>query len=158
MYAICHRYLKNSEDAKDALQECFMRIFQNLGKYSFDKGSFEKWITTITIRHCLTKLDRKKISIVSSEDISNYQKSYDIESEILDKCDRMHLTKLISDLPDGYRAVFNLAAIDGHSHKKIAELLGINVLTSRVRLNRAKKILRERVISFKKNESWVNTI
>jgi len=158
LLTICHRYLKSSEDARDGLQESLMRIFQNLEKFDSRLASFETWITTITIRLCLTKLDKKQISIVSSDDLPYSHPSFEMEAELLDSYDAMYLTNMIAALPDGYKSVFNLAAIDGYSHKEIAKLLDISVITSRVRLNRAKKILMEKVLALKTTEAWVNTI
>jgi len=157
LYSICLRYMKDQGFANDCLQESLMRIFQNLDKYSFKKGSFEAWITTITIRHCLSKLSKKKLTIISTDEIQA-NSNHTLETDFLDAFETELLMDMIADLPDGYRSVFNLAAIDGYSHKEISELLGIQIVASRTRLNRAKKILREKVLLLKKNESWVNTI
>lgn len=158
LYAVCCRYLKGFDEAQDALQEVFMLIFQNLNKLDFDKGSFEGWATTIAIRHCLTKLKKKKLLIVSSEDKLANQASYEIETDILSNYDLRQIIKFVGELPALYRTVFNLAAIDGYSHKEVSQLLGISVATSRTRLNRAKSILKERISKLNKTESWVDTI
>jgi len=157
LFVICQRYLGNAESAKDALQDSLIRIFQNLDKYQESKGAFESWISTITIRQCLTKMSKKKLSLVPLDHPAS-DASYDIEADILSNYDIDFLVDMISDLPEIYKSVFNLVAIDGYSHKEVSELLGIPLGTSRARLNRAKKILKDKVLTIQKNESWVNTI
>lgn len=158
LYAICYRYLKDPEYAKDSLQESLMRIFQNLDKYDPAKGRFESWITTVTIRHCLSKLNKKKLAMVSTDDLMHANAAYDIEDDIIGRYDAEMLVNLIAELPDSYRTVFNLSAIDGYSHKEIGDMLGIKVVASRTRLNRAKRMLKEKVLTLINSESWVNTI
>ncbi len=158
LYVICYRYLKNVEDARDNLQECLMRIFRYLEKFDRDKASFETWITTITIRHCLGKLAKKRLDVLPIDDLTGGAMSHYVDADILDGFDHEYLIDLIAELPENYRTVFNLAAIDGYSHKEIGELLGISVGSSRVTLNRAKSILKERVLKLKESELWVNTI
>lgn len=157
LYAICCRYINDAEFARDALQETLMLIFKNLDKYQESKGAFEPWITTIAISHCLNKLKKKNLTIVPLEMESKVEQSYDGEKEILDRMDLVHIIELISELPLKYRVVFNLAAIDGYSHAEIAELLSISEVNSRVNLNRAKSILRKRLLKLQKNEKWVIT-
>ena len=158
LYAICCRYLQGTDEANDGLQEILIRIFQNLDSFDQSKGSFEGWATTIAIRHCLTKLRKKNLKILSTEDKLVNQASYEIETDILSNYDLIHITKFVADLPETYRSVFNLAAIDGYSHKEVSQLLGISEATSRTRLNRAKNILKDRISRLTKTESWVDTI
>ena len=158
IYVTCNRYLKNQESAKDMMQESLLRIFRNLDKYDSTKGTFSSWISTITIRLCLTALRNNSISLIALEDVNPTELSYTIESHILDKYDNETLIKLITELPDTYRTVFNLAAIDGYSHREIAQLLDIKITTSRARLSRAKNILKTKVNALQNKELWVNTI
>jgi len=158
LYVICNRYLKDGEAAKDALQDSLVKTFQNLSKYDSSKGNFGAWISTVTIRVCLSKMRKKKLNVVSFEEVLPNQAGYSIESDILDKYDTETLVKLIEELPEGYRTVFNLAAIDGYSHREIGELLDIKESTSRARLNRAKNMLKLKVSTLKNRELWVNTI
>lgn len=158
LLAICNRYLRDGNYAKDVLQDSMIRIFQNLDKYKSEKGSFESWITTIAINQCLSKLKKNKIALLDLDTCSSSESTLTVDSGLLDNHDTELLLNLIAELPDTYRAVFNMAAIDGYSHKEIAAILGINISASRSRLNRAKNILKERVNTLQKNESWVNTI
>ena len=157
LYVICQRYLGDTPAARDGLQDSLIKIFKNLDKYQESKGAFESWISTITIRQCLTKLRKRKLELVPL-DHPHSDASYDIEADILANYDIDFLIEMINDLPDIYKSVFNLVAIDGYAHKEASELLDIPVGTSRARLNRAKKILKDRVLTIQKNESWVNTI
>lgn len=157
LHVICQRYIGESNSAKDALQDTLLRIFRNLNTYQEDKGTFEAWISTIAIRQCLTLLKKNKLDVVPLEAAAS-DTSYDIEADILSNYDIDFLVALINELPTIYKSVFNLVAIDGYSHKEAAELLDIPIGTSRVRLKRAKSLLKDKVLLIQKNESWVNTI
>ncbi len=154
LYAICLRYMRNPEEARDQLQESLLRILKNMDKFSAELGSIEAWMSTITIRQCLKKLDRKKVHIVQLD--HNHDQEYHAEPDVLDQFNTRVLLDLIQQLPDGYREVFNLAAIDGFSHEEIAQQMGIQVSSSRSRLSRARAMLKESIHQLKSNESWVN--
>lgn len=158
LFAICKRYVKDTDTAKDMMQDSLIRIFENLGKYDMDKGSFESWISTISIRVCLSRLRKKNIKVVSIDQAQVNHETPTIQSEALMHYDTKILIQFISELSDSYRAVFNLSAIDGYSHKEISTLLNITEIASRTKLNRAKNMLKKRVLALQKNESWVNTI
>ena len=140
VYPVCYRYAKNEEDAKDILQETFIRVYSKLDTFE-DKGSFEGWIRKIavntSIRHyqnSLRKLDDRDIENVP--EISS-------DDNILSELNAEDILKKISELPTGYRVVFNLYAIEGYSHKEIAEELGISEGSSRSQLTRARQHLME---------------
>lgn len=158
LYGICLRYLRDKEEARDGLQEGLMRIFENLDKFDSRKGKFESWMSTITIHHCLNKLKRKKLLLISEKDDLATQASYEIETDILSTYGLEQIAKFVTELPEIYGTVFNLAAIDGYSHLEISQLLGISERASRTRLSRAKNKLKDRISRLKKAESWVDTI
>lgn len=160
LFSICKRYLNDADFARDMVQESLMRIFNNLEKFDPYKGTFASWITTISIRLCLTKLRKKKLSIISiqDQDQTEGQKLESNAEYALDKLETSYLLEMVRELPDGYRAVFNMAAIDGFSHADIATHLNINEEASRSRLSRAKAILRKRIIKLNNQELWVNSI
>jgi len=144
--------------AKDMVQESLVRIFQNLDKYDADKGSFQAWITTISIRVCLTKLRRNKLPLMGIDDkVSGETMAMD-DVMILDKMQTSYLMKMVEQLPDGYREVFNMAAIDGYPHADIAEHLNITEATSRTWLSRGRRILKKKIENLNKQELWVNSI
>jgi RNA polymerase sigma-70 factor (ECF subfamily) len=138
MYAVCYRYAKNAEDAKDILQETFIKVFTNLKSFK-GEGSFEGWIrriaVTTSIRHyenSIRKIDNRDIELVQEGSV---------QETILSEISAQEISTVISNLPDGYRMVFNMYAIEGYSHKEIGEELGITESSSRSQLTRARKML-----------------
>lgn len=158
LFGTCKRYLKDDNYAKDLVQESLVRIFQNLDKYDAEKGSFPAWITTIAVRLCLNKLNKKKIFVVTIEDNSESDALVDNSEFILDKLASEYLVEMIRELPDGYREIFNMAAIDGFSHAEIAKHFEITEETSRARLSRARLMLRTKIIHLNNQELWTSSI
>jgi len=152
LYTICVRYLKDRQVAKDILQECLMRIFKAIHSYDSNRGSFEAWIKTITIRHCLKQLDKKSLLLVAMDD--KVVNELADNPEVYDSIANKELLAVISELPEGYRQVFNLSVLDGYSHKEIGNMLGLKEASARSRLSRAKAILRLELNKIKKKESW----
>ncbi len=142
MYAVCLRYSGNSEDARDLLQEGFIKIFKNLSKYRGD-GSFEGWIRRIFVNTSIEHF-RKKVRV---QDVTEKQERTieDKEWNVLDNLAEKDIIKMIHELSPGYKAVLNLHVIEGYSHKEIAEMLGINEGTSKSQLARAKTVLKKMV-------------
>ncbi|QCR21937.1 RNA polymerase sigma factor [Pontibacter sp. SGAir0037] len=141
MYGVCMRYLKNEMDAEEALLNGFMKIYQNIGRFEA-KGSFEGWVRRIMVNEALGFL-RKKEPMHMAIDDSHIQVAgtgtadHDInEGELLE---------LLRTLPAGYRAVFNLYAIEGFSHKEIADMLDITEGTSKSQLSKARAMLQKRL-------------
>lgn len=158
LFATCKRYMKDDGYAKDLVQESLVRIFKNLESYDADKGSFQAWITTIAIRVCLTKLRRKKLQLVGIDDKAASETMSADNVLILDKMNTSYLLEMVKELPDGYREVFNMAAIDGYPHAEIAKQLNITETTSRSWLSRGRRILRRKIENLNKQELWVNSI
>jgi RNA polymerase sigma factor (sigma-70 family) len=142
MYAVCKRYAGNTEEAKDILQDGFMKVFSNLKSYGF-KGSFEGWVRKIIVNTALGRFRTHKLNAESIEEIPDtYVEEEERSSEMISPA---KLTEIIENLPPQYRMVFNLYAIDGHSHKEIAELLNITESTSKSNLSRARHILQLKI-------------
>jgi len=154
LYAICIRYLRDRSIAKDALQESLIKVFKYFHTYDESKASLTTWMTTITVRQCLSMLRKKELHFVSMDDSFHGEES--IDTSALDELQNQDLVKLIQELPAGYREVFNLSVIDGFSHKEIGEMLQIRVGASRSRLSRAKEILRKKIIALENLEQWAN--
>ena len=138
MYSVCLRYSSNPDQAKDLLQEGFIKVFQNLESFK-GEGSFEGWIRRIVVNNCLESFRRPENKIFH-EDVA------DVESELsyqpaMPKLDMQYVLKKIQGLAPGYRAVFNLFVIEGYQHIEIAEMLGISESTSKSQLSRARKLL-----------------
>lgn len=142
VYPVCYRYAKNKEDANDILQETFMRVFDKLDTFQ-DKGSFEGWIRKIavntSIRHYQNSL--RKIDQYDSE----YVPELSSDETILSEMNAEDILKKISQLPTGFRVVFNMYAIEGYSHKEIGEQLGISESSSRSQLARARQSLMQAI-------------
>ncbi|MCB0471504.1 MAG: RNA polymerase sigma factor [Flavobacteriaceae bacterium] len=153
LFALCLKYSKNYQEAQDNLQNSFLNIFNKIGQYSF-KGSFEGWIKRLTINTVLQTYREKNILNLVTEVIPDVEEvEVDDEQIPLD-----YLLKLIQELPNKYRMVFNMYVLDDYSHREIAEMLNISEGTSKSNLHRARMILKEKLqnasVVIKKNEAY----
>jgi RNA polymerase sigma factor (sigma-70 family) len=140
MMGVCLRYANNREDARDILNEGFVKVFKNLGRYQVGT-SLEAWIRRIMINTCID-FYRKAIRQRTEEMELARNEAYAQEDPI-SKCSAEDIMKAVQDLPASYRAVFNLYAIEGYSHKEIGDLLGITESTSRSNLVKARTKLQD---------------
>ncbi|MBL0742798.1 RNA polymerase sigma factor [Chryseolinea lacunae] len=140
MYGLCYRYVKDSMEAEDILVTAFMKVFDKIGQFK-SEGSFEGWIRRIVVNEALTFLRRNR-SMYLETDLEQADREPDYNS-LSDHLEAEDLLKMIQELPTGYRIVFNLYAIDGYSHKEIAEQLGISENTSKSQLSRARVYLQK---------------
>jgi RNA polymerase sigma-70 factor (ECF subfamily) len=141
MMVVCLRYSKSIAEAEDILQEGFVRVFQGLDGFRQD-ARLETWMTRIMVNTALNH-HRKKLYLFPMVDV---EKTNLIESEI--SLSGIHFTQLlemIQSLPEGCQIVFNLFAIEGYSHKEIAEQLGISEGTSKSQYARARKLLQKKL-------------
>lgn len=147
MFTICLRYANDTMEAEDMLQEGFIRVFNHIHQFKFE-GSFEGWVRKIIVNSALKFLQKKKIIFNElKEEIYNNQVTYSFAYSNLGE---EELLKLISQLPTGYRIVFNLNVIEGYSHEEIAEILNIQPSTSRSQLVKARKMLQKQIIELEK--------
>ncbi len=147
MMHVCLRYARYNAEAQDFMQEGFVRVFKYLSQYNFE-GSFEGWIRRIMINTALKNLKKKSVSH-EFPGLDNY-KERSVDPTIFSKLSEQELLKLISELPNGYKIVFNLFAIEGYSHKEIGEQLGIGESTSRSQLVKARRLLQTKIYNLKK--------
>ncbi|MFK8045324.1 MAG: RNA polymerase sigma factor [Crocinitomicaceae bacterium] len=140
MYGVCLRYMGGSDEAQDVLQDGFIKVFDNLGKYQ-KKGSLEGWVRRIVVNTALDQI-RKNKKYIDNVDVDSVSYMLDDNSFIVEELEADDLLKIINKLPVGYRLVFNLFAIEGYSHKEIAARLDITESTSKSQYSRARKILR----------------
>ncbi len=136
---ICLRYGKDRAEVEDVLIEGFTRIYKNMKSYN-GKGSFEGWMKRIIINTAIDNF-RKNKKHYYHEDILEYEDKFSQEPLVIENFSVEDILKTIQDLPPGYRIVFNLYAIEGFSHKEIAEKLGISANTSKTQLLKARKKL-----------------
>ena len=145
---MCLKYSKNYQDAEDVLQDSFLQIFKKIDQFNF-KGSFEGWIKRITINVAIAKYrENAPLQVVKESEIKE-KESVEIEKVDVALDD---LLKIIQQLPDRYRLVFNLYVLDEYSHKEIAKLLNISEGTSKSNLSRARIILKEKVNALKQEK------
>jgi len=145
MLAICRRYVFERSEADDILMEGFLKIFTKIGEFE-GRGSFEGWMKRIFVNTAITNYHK------SSKHNKNH---YDIEDVYITKSEKPaygeseftqdELFNIIHALPEGYKLVFNMYALEGYKHKEIAELLGIDINTSKSQYSRAKKLIRKKL-------------
>lgn len=145
MYALCYRYVHDAMAAEDILVTAFTKVFARIDQYQ-GAGSFEGWLRRIMVNEALTFLRRNRSMFLETDiDHAEHHPDYQQLNNTLEAED---LLKLISELPAGYRVVFNLYAIDGFSHKEIAERLGISENTSKSQLCRARSYLQRMLANY----------
>lgn len=147
MLVVCMRYARHRMEAEDILQDAFIKVFRYINKFQH-KGSFEGWIRRIVVNTALKNIDKKSFTNeqIGIED----QKDTGALPNVYSDLGEADLLKMVASLPDGYRVVFNLYAIEGYSHKEIAELLDIGESTSRSQLVKARKLLQEMILKTQK--------
>lgn len=146
LFGICLKYSPNRTEAEDSLQDAFITIFKRIEQFE-GKGSFEGWMKRITVNTVLQKYRKKKtFDIPNEEQLEEAEEEIEAENIPLD-----YLLKIVQELPDRYRLVFNLYVLDGYSHKEIGDMLGISDGTSKSNLARARMILKAKVEQYKEN-------
>lgn len=139
LFSVCLKYSRNYAEAQDNLQDGFLIIFDKVGQYNFT-GSFDGWAKRIMINHVLQQYRKTTFLELVNDVVDEASVEIDDENISLDV-----LLKMIQELPDRYRLVFNLYVLDDYSHKEIAEMLAISIGTSKSNLARAKMILKEKI-------------
>ncbi|MFN3951730.1 MAG: RNA polymerase sigma factor [Thermaurantimonas sp.] len=143
LLALCSRYLADPKEAEDAMIQSLLKALQRISTFKAE-GSLEAWVKRIAINECLTLLKKNVLfNVVSLNDIAE-----DDEDFICEDVDAEYLLRYIADLPSGYRAVFNLYAVEGYAHSEIAEMLGISVSTSKSQLCRARTLLQKKLKNY----------
>ncbi len=148
MFFICNRYIKNEDEAKDAMQDAFLKAFLNLNSYQ-DNTSFAAWLKRIVINTCIDHLKKNKIETVSIDNFSLEvvnEDNWNFSSEI----SKQEILKAIEQLKLKYQLVVKLYLLEGYDHEEISEILKIPVKTSRTQLRRGKLALRNLL----KNEEY----
>ena len=140
MYAVCLRYCSDIDQAKDLLQEGFIKIFRSLDSFR-SEGSFEGWVRRIFVTTCIGHTKKKQYLAEIDETTNNSVE--DIEMNGFEKLSLKDLHDMIQALSDGYRTVFNLYAVEGYSHKEISDMLNISIGTSKSQYARAKQTLQQ---------------
>ena len=148
MLSVCRQYIKDIQLAEDVMITAFMKVFTNLKNFEH-KGSFEGWIRRIMVNECISYLRVQK-KVKFAEDEFFVEESF---NEIDSQFTVEQIQYLIDALPDGYKMVFNLYAIEGYKHNEIAKMLGINEGTSKSQLSHGRKMLQTQITILKKQDN-----
>lgn len=142
MYNTALRMVQNAHDAEDLLQSVFVEVFTKLDSFRYE-SSIGAWMKRITVNKCINFLKSRRLAFTeltansdrASDDAPEPESPYSVEK----------INRAIADLPDGYRVVFTLYAVEGYDHEEIAQILGITEATSKSQYSRAKAKLRETI-------------
>jgi len=149
MNSVCRYYVKDIHEAEDIMMMAFFKAFKNLKTYSND-GNFEGWLRKIMVNECISFFRKKKQVEISD--------TFDTAVETATDAVALHynteeIQTLINQLPDGYKMVFILFAVEGFSHKEISEKLQVSISTSKSQLFKARKLLQQKIIALKNNSN-----
>lgn len=139
MLGVCRQYIRDLHFAEDVMVSAFVRVFKNLSQFQ-DKGSFEGWIRKIMVNECISYLRKQQFVVFDDEVVDAHSTDLSVTET---QYDADYLQSLIDELPEGYRMVFLLYAVEGYKHPEIAETLGISEGTSKSQLFKARKVLQE---------------
>lgn len=139
MLGICYRYTRSLADAEDMLQEGFVRVFKNLHQFK-GTGNLGGWIRRIMVNTVINELRRSKL-IILNQDLIQDELLPSIESNTEFQLTAKEIASMIQMLPEGYRIIFNLFAIEGYSYREIAELMHVKEVTVRSQYLRARNQL-----------------
>lgn len=141
MLSVCRYYIKDMVLAEEVMLNGFFKVFKHIQGFKF-QGSFEGWIRRIMVRECISELRKKNPFEYAKEITEGQEAAYDtVEGQMA----VAEIQDIIDDLPEGYKVVFVMYAIEGYKHQEIAEILKISVGTSKSQLFKARKILQERI-------------
>ena len=143
MLGVCLRYTKSQDEAEDALQEGFVKAFSKLIDFS-NQGSLEGWIRRIMVNTSLDAI-RKNTKFIKDVPLDSVDYQIGNNDFIVEGLNAEDLMKLINSMPEGYKVIFNMFAIEGYSHQEISTTLGISESTSKSQYMRAKGYLRNRL-------------
>ena len=147
MYNVCLRYVKDEMDAEDRLSEGFTKVFKSISSFTYDKeDGFRAWVKKIMVNECLMFLRKRNnfflVPLADAEEVA-------VNDIGFANIDTAYILQSISELPVGYRTVLNLYIVEGYSHSEIGKLLNIKEATSRSQLNKAKQVLKEKLLHYK---------
>jgi len=139
MFNICCRIVNNIEEAEDTLQEAFTDAFRKLDSFRFE-STFGAWLKKIVVNKSINVIKKRSLELKFTEEIERYDMIEDEQiSEEDIKYEVNKIKKAMEKLPEGFRLVFSLFAIEGYDHKEISEILNISESTSKTQYLRAKR-------------------
>jgi RNA polymerase sigma factor (sigma-70 family) len=141
MLSVCRQYVKDLQHAEEVMLNGFFKVFTHLEDFK-DEGSFEGWMRRIMIREAISFLRTDKRSMFAEDEVPETTDfSYSFTAEF----NAAHIQELIDSLPEGYRMVFLMYAVEGYKHQEIAKMLNITEGTSKSQLFKARKMLQEKL-------------
>ncbi len=146
-FMICLRYVKNREDALDILQNALVKIYTKLKQFDAEKGSFSSWSSRIVVNESIMHL-RKLMRKTHLDELHEDALLLSKEEDSIEILSAQELTRIVQQLPNGYRLVFNMFVVEGYSHREISEILDISEGTSKSQLFKAKKLLKKQIENF----------
>ncbi|HQV40091.1 MAG TPA: RNA polymerase sigma factor [Flavobacteriales bacterium] len=154
MFVVCLRYARHRPEAEDLLQEGFVRVFDKLGGFRME-GSLEGWIRRIMVHTCINHVRKKSVrnEVLGTDHLQERS----VAPVAMANLGQEELMTMVQELPPGYRAVFNLYAIEGYDHAEIAELMAFGESTSRSQLAKARQMLQRRLEELKAMEQHEGT-
>lgn len=152
MLSVCRMYINDLHHAEEVMLDGFFKVFTNISQFNHH-GSFEGWIRRIMVRQSIDFLRKNKKTLFQDSTIENIEAQAD---EVHFDFEVAHIQNAIDSLPEGYKMVFNLFAIEGHKHDEIAKMLQINEGTSKSQLYKARKMLQEKLNSIKSSSNANN--
>ena len=141
MLSVCRMYIKDMHHAEEVMLTGFFKVFTHLKDFK-NEGSFEGWIRKIMIRESISFLRLQKEMEFRDEVIEDSRETF---NSVQEEIDAEHIQRLIDELPEGYRVVFVMYAIEGYKHQEIADILNISTGTSKSQLFKARKMLQDRL-------------
>lgn len=148
MLTVCLRYATDRMEAEDILQDAFIKVYRNISQFKFE-GSFEGWVRRIVVNTALKYCQKKKMKFDEVQPDST--QAGGLEPSAYTHLNETEIMKLIHNLPEGYRLVFNLHVIEGYSHEEIAVMLNIKDSTSRSQLVKARRYLQNEILKMQKS-------
>lgn len=140
MLSVCRMYIKDIHQAEEVMLDGFFKVFTHLKNFK-KEGSFEGWVRKIMVRECLSFIRQKKQIVF--EEVTAATET--VQNEVFSGLEVARIQQLIDQLPEGYKLVFVMYAIEGYKHHEIAELLQIDTGTSKSQLHKARKLLQEKL-------------
>jgi len=140
MLGVCMRYAKDRAEAEDMMQEGFIKVFHNISRFK-NEGSFEGWVRRIMVFTAINFFKHRSRKFQEDLDQEDYDAVY--HDDIIDKIAAKEIIALVQQLPEGYRMIFNLYAVEGYTHKEIGDMLGIAVGTSKSQYARARTVMQQ---------------
>lgn len=138
MLGVCMRYAKDRAEAEDMLQEGFIKVFTNISRFKFE-GSFEGWVRRIMVFTAINYFKHRSRKFQEDLDVDGYDSVY--QDDIVTKIAAKEIVALVQQMPEGYRMIFNLYAVEGYTHKEIGEMLGVAEGTSKSQYARARQYM-----------------